>query len=56
MKVSALGLSLVPRSPTKCGSPECDLDTPRRPRPTTAVDWGGYIYIIIIIIIMFRKD
>jgi hypothetical protein len=43
VEVSATDWSLVHRSPTECGVPECDLETStwRRPRRTrTAEPWG----------------
>ena len=40
VEVSATGRSLVQRSPTESGVPECDLETStmRRPRPIRAVE------------------
>jgi hypothetical protein len=37
--VAATARSVVERSPTECGVPECDLETsPMRPRPSRAVE------------------
>ena len=40
VEVSAMGRSLVQRSPTKCGASECDLKTAKinRPRPARVAE------------------
>jgi hypothetical protein len=49
VEVSATSWSLVQRSPTECGVPECDREasTVRRPWPTRAVApwWGGIVVL-----------
>jgi hypothetical protein len=55
-------ISLVQRSPTKCGVSECDLETSkrRRPRPALAVaphEWNGfhlnYLFCFILVVCVY---